>query len=132
MQDLLTAAATGVEIFTALYVVFNFVPYAWKRSGEKAEKQPPATAPTPESPILDWEAKLEAELALEPELEPEPLEIRPRRRRTAALAITPSALRVEEVPALPGTIRELRKLCTQRGIKGAGRFSKAQCLAALE
>jgi len=49
------------------------------------------------------------------------------RAAAKSFSIAQTAVKVE----LPKSIRELRKICTAAGIKGAGRFTKAQCKEAL-
>ncbi len=64
------------------------------------------------------------------ELPAEPMAIAPELPTPApTLYLLPPAR--ETMPTLPQTIRELRALCRDRGIKGAGRWTKDQCLEAL-
>lgn len=122
MQSLLTVAAQSVALFTVGYTVISFALYAWKRSAPQAVAPLPQPVAEPQStaPIAADPWELPTEPAAPSASIPLPL---PR------LLLLPPAPVAE--PELPSTIRELRKLCTDRGHKGAGRWTKAQCLAAL-
>lgn len=113
-QDALTIAATGILYTAIAYTAAAIFHQIWKTPTPQPIEETPKTPTVGESPKPN------------PAPAPIPAPIRP-----AALTIAPSAqTRVEDAPT-PGTIRELRKRCTQAGIKGAARFTKAQCLAAL-
>lgn len=116
VQDALTLAATAVLYTAIAYIAGGILHQIWKTPTPQAIQETPKT----KTPTVGEAPKTD------PAPTPIPAPIRP-----AALTIAPSALRVEEDAPKSGTIRELRKRCNRAGIKGAARFTKAQCLAAL-
>lgn len=140
MQDILSFTAAGIAVFGFAHFTASFIHYAWKRSALIPNTPTPQPSPepeiTPEPELIPnpWElpldeapvtasapvAPLAPTLYLLPPAKEQPTAGKPRRKAKA----TPA-------PAFPTTVRELRKLCTERGLKGAGRWTKAQCLAAL-
>ena len=115
-QDALTLAATGTLYTAIAYIAAGIFHQIWKTPAPQSVQESPK--PEPKAPTVEETPSL-----------PTPIS-KPALIRSAALAIPASALRIEEAPT-PGTIRELRKRCTEAGIKGAARFTKAQCQAAL-
>lgn len=135
MQSLLTLTAEAIAVFTVGYTVIAFALYAWERSAPATvAPAPPAPSATPASPPSQTTT---TKPQPSPALLPDPWEL-PTHPRTDVLATRlfpiPALLLLppaKPAPALPDTIRELRQLCKQQGIKGSGRWTKAQCLAAL-
>ena len=113
-QDALTLAATGVLYTAIAYIAAGIFHQIWKTPAPQSVE----SAPEPKAPTVEEVPNLPTPIS-----KPAPV-------RSAALTIPTSALRVEDAPT-PGTIRELRKRCTEAGVKGAARFTKAQCQAAL-
>jgi len=116
-QNLLTIAATAV-LYGAISLSFLAILSAvWSLpTPQKSAPEIAPAIPAVKTPILT--------LALPSEI-PQIL-----RSRAAAKSFSSSqtAIKVE----LPKSIRELRKICTAAKIKGAGRFTKAQCREAMK
>lgn len=107
------------EVGEVAYEVVEFAPIVadpWELPAEPAPVAPVAPL-YPATPYL---------LALPPAREVAAAPKSKRTRKPAASKPAPAP-----TPALPTTVRELRKLCTARGMKGAGRWTKQQCLDAL-
>jgi hypothetical protein len=123
MTDLLTVAATAVELAALGVAIVGFAYHAWSRVTETPAR-PAAVEPTApmNQPVVEAET----------ELLPDPWDL-PVAEPTAAPTplIPPAQMPVAPQPALPTTVRALRKLALERGHKGAGRWSKEKCLAAL-
>ena len=115
-QDALTLAATGVLYTAIAYIAAGIFHQIWKTPTPQSVESAPK--PEPKDPTVEEMPNLPTPIS-----KPAPV-------RSAALAIPASALRVEAATT-PDTIRELRKRCTEAGIKGAARFTKTQCQAAL-
>lgn len=142
MQYALTCTATAVLFASFAFVAVSFLSYAWNRTSATAPLAPPAPLPAPEIEVdaeLEeawqrfWESPLPV-VAVEPdpwETELPPCSPLPLIPPTPHLLLLPPAAPEVAEPPLPDTIRELRKLCKERGLKGAGRWTKAQCLTAL-
>lgn len=108
MQYVLSIAATTVLIVGFAGFVISFLSYAWNRAGEEVKVEIPV-----EVEEFNWE-KFVDDLP--------PLEL--------------DWNAGEEEPPLPpvklpDTIRELRSLCKEWGLKGTGRWTKARCLEEL-
>jgi len=113
-QNLLTAAA-NLTLYGAIAFSFLAILSAvWSLPApQKSAPEIAPAIPAVKTPILT--------LAL-------PVEILRLRAAAKSFSLAQTAIKVE----LPKSIRELRKICTGAGIKGAGRFTKNQCKEALK
>lgn len=106
---------------SALFFAVTIAPlmYAWQRT---------AITPVAVTPVVEVQPDPVVEVVEVPVIE-----IKPKREaRAIAKAVTPAiAVVTVEVGEMPTTVHAMRKLLIARGIKGAARFNKAQCLAAL-
>jgi len=116
-QNLLTIAAAAV-LYGAIALSFLAILSAvWSLpTPQKSAPEIAPAIPAVKTPILT--------LALPVEI-PQILKMR---AAAKSFSIAQTAVKVE----LPRSIRELRKICTGAGIKGAGRFTKNQCVSALK
>jgi len=116
VQNLLTIAATAV-LYGAISLSFLAILSAvWSLpTPQKSAPEIAPAIPAVKPPILT--------LALPVEI-PQILKMR---AAAKSFSIAQTAVKVGS----PKSIRELRKICTAAGIKGAGRFTKAQCKEAL-
>jgi len=113
-QNLLTIAATAVLYGAIAFSFLTILSAVWSLpTPQKSAPEIAPAIPAVKTPILT--------LAL-------PVEILKMRAAAKSFSIAQTAVKVGS----PKSIRELRKICTAAGIKGAGRFTKAQCKEALK
>lgn len=88
--------------------------YAWSRTAVVPVPvvEVPEVLEIPEVPVIEFKPRCKA-------------------RAVAKAAEVPSVVVAVEVGDMPTTVHGMRKLLIARGVKGAARFNKQQCLAAL-
>lgn len=156
LQDLLTGCATSVLGFGFLLFVVSFVMYGWQKAGTKLERESvistgsrdaeveiqtigtpaPGTLPLPEghfgsvistieeAALVDSATVVIAQYWANGNKDCEEVEL-------YGVDTQVQFAGSSTVELANKGIRELRHLCLQRGLKGAGRWSKPVCLKAL-